>query len=203
MRNLGILVTVSLVAFALGCGSGGGTGTTPTGGSSGGTGTTPTGGSNGGASGTTPTGGGNGSATCSLPSCLKYLATDCVESGTCSTLTDLSTGSYNTCYANGIKEIVVHDVSTDLRTMTVKKGSSTCFSTEFDGNAVMSGYGGSITVRDASGATVATVKYDDTVTYYLVTCTGAQEVAIDVSCKTAYPTSILMTSKCEEGGCTP
>jgi hypothetical protein len=222
MRNLGILVSASLVAFALACtlggtptgGSSGGTptgghsgggtaGTTPTGGHSGGaSGTTPMGGSSGGASGTTPTGGGNGSATCSLPSCLNYLATDCAESGTCTTQTDLSTESYNTCYTNGVKEIVVHDVLTDNRTMTVKKNGATCFSTEFNGNDVYTVMG-FITVKDASGTTVATVKYDDTVTYYLVTCTGAAEVAIDPSCISVWPTSILMTSGCEEGGCTP
>jgi hypothetical protein len=116
----------------------------------------------------------------------------------------LTTGSYNTCYANGIKEIVDHNISTDLRTMTVKKGSSTCFSTEFDGNAVFSDAGGIITVRDASGKIVATVRYNDfTLTYLLVTCTGAQEVATDPSCLKVWPTSILTTSKCEEGGCTP
>ena len=204
MRNLGILVSASLVTFALACGSGGGSGTPAAGGSNGGgTGTTPTGGNSGGASGTTPTGGGNGSATCSLPSCLKYLAVDCVESGACTTQTDLNTTSYNTCYANGIKEIVVHDVSTDYRTMTVKKGSSTCFSTGFDGNAVYSGAGGIITVMDASGATVATARYDDNITFYYITCTGAAEVATDPSCLHVYPTSILTTSGCDEGGCTP
>ena len=176
MRNLGILFSASLVAFALSCGSGGGSGTPAV-----------------------P----NGSATCILPSCLQYLATDCVESGTCATQTDLSTESYNTCYANGVKEIVDHNVSTDIRTMTVKKGSSTCFSTVFDGNAVYSGAGGSITIKDGSGKTVATARYDDAISYYLITCTGAQEVATDPSCLDVWPTSILTTSKCEEGGCTP
>jgi len=116
-------------------------------------------------------------------------------------LTDLSTGSYNNCYENGVKEILVHDVQTDLRTLTVKKNGSTCFSTSFDGNAVFSGAGGIITVKDASGATVATVRFDDAISYLLVTCTGAQEVATDPSCLKVYPTSILTASTCEEGGC--
>jgi hypothetical protein len=62
--------------------------------------------------------------------------------------------------------------------------------------------GASITVKNACGATVATVRYDDTLTYYLVTCTGAQEVAIDASCSTVFPTSTFMGSHCEEGACT-
>jgi hypothetical protein len=222
MRNLGILVSASLFAFVLACGSGG----TPTGGSSGGTptggsgsngggtaGTTPAGGHSGGASGTTPTGGncgtttgtggGNGSASCSLPDCLKYLATNCVETGTCATLTDLTTDDFNTCYPNGVTESAVLDNRTNVTTLTVKKGGSTCFSTVFEGNDVTNGLGASITVKNACGTTVATVRYDDALTYYLVTCTGAQEVATDPSCLAVYPTSTFMGSHCEEGACTP
>ena len=210
MRNLGILVSASLVAFALACGSGG----TPTGGHSGGAtaGTTPTGGHSGGASGTTPTGGscgttsgtggGNGSASCSLPDCLKYLATDCVETGTCTTQTDLSTDNFNTCYPNGVTESAVLD-SSNVTTLTVKKSGSTCFSTVFEGNDVTNGMGASITVKNACGTTVATVRYDDALTYYWVTCTGAQEVATDPSCLAVYPVSTFMGSHCDEGGCTP
>jgi len=150
MRNLGILVSASLVAFALACTLGG----------------TPrrqqrrhTHGwhSGGGTAGTTPP-----AATAAAPAhdtmaaaaavqahhthrrwkrlchvqsakLSQLLATDCAESGTCTTQTDLSTESYNTCYTNGVKEIVVHDVLTDNRTMTVKKNGATCFSTEFNG----------------------------------------------------------------------
>ena len=210
MRNLSILVSASLVAFALACGSGG----TPTGGHSGGAtaGTTPTGGHSGGASGTTPTGGncgtttgtggGNGSPSCSLPDCLKYLGTDCVETGTCATETDLSTNDFNTCYPNGVTESAVLD-TTNVTTLTVKKNGSACFSTVFEGNDVTNGMGASITVKNACGATVATVRYDDTLTYYLVTCTGAQEVATDPSCLAVYPVSTFMGSHCDEGGCTP
>ena len=136
MRNLGILFSASLVAFALSCGSGGGSGTPAV-----------------------P----NGSATCIAG------------------------------VTNGFVPA----------SMTVKKGSSTCFSTVFDGNAVYSGAGGSVTIKDGSGKTVATARYDDAISYYLITCTGAQEVATDPSCLDVWPTSILTTSKCEEGGCTP
>jgi hypothetical protein len=174
-------------------GSGGKTGTTAAGGSAGGTSTTAAGGS---------AGGGTGTSACSLPDCLKNLGTGCVESGTCTTQTDLETGSWNTCYANGVTEIVVHDVSTDDKTLTVKKGGSTCFSTAFNGNDVYVG-AGSITVKDASGATVASVRLDDTDNLFKVTCTGGQEVSLDMTCKRVWPVSALMGTGCEEGGCTP
>jgi hypothetical protein len=113
----------------------------------------------------------------------------------------VDTGSSNTCYANGVKEIVVHDVNTDDRTLTVTKGGATCFSTEYNGNDVYSNTG-AITVMDASGVTVASVMYDDTLTFYLVTCTGGQEVALDPSCGNVWPASVLMGSGCQnEGGC--
>jgi hypothetical protein len=117
--------------------------------------------------------------------------------------TNLETGSSNTCYANGVKEIVIHDPATDDKTLTVKtSGGATCFSTAFNGNDVYTTVG-SITVNDASGATVASVKLDDSGSFYLVTCTGGQQVALDASCSKAWPVSVLMGSSCEEGGCTP
>lgn len=223
MRKLGMSVMVCLLAVTMGCGSGnsnggaggsGGTGTAPkggsgggtsaaaTGGSSGGTSTAATGGSSGGTTAVGSSGGGTGASSCVLPSCLKNLGTGCVESGSCATQTNLETGSWNTCYDNGVKEIVVNDVNTDDKTLTVKNGSSTCFSTAFNGNDVYTCMG-AITVKDASGATVASVALDCSGAFYTVTCTGGQAVALDPSCQTAWPVSALMGSGCEEGGCTP
>jgi hypothetical protein len=117
--------------------------------------------------------------------------------------TNLESGNSNTCYANGVKEIVIHDSATDDKTLTVKtSGGATCFSTAFNGNDVYTTVG-SITVNDASGATVASVKLDDSGSFYLVTCTGGQQVALDPSCSKAWPVSVLMGSFCEEGGCAP
>jgi hypothetical protein len=117
--------------------------------------------------------------------------------------TNLESGNSNVCYANGVKEIVIHDLATDDKTLTVKtSGGATCFSTAFNGNDVYTTMG-SITVNDASGATVASVKLDDSGSFYLVTCTGGQQVALDASCSTAWPVSMLMGSYCEEGGCAP
>ncbi|HJX54710.1 MAG TPA: hypothetical protein VJ801_18225 [Polyangia bacterium] len=203
MRKLGTSVMVCLFMAAMGCGSSdskggaggsasGGTGTTATGGS-GGTSTTAAGGS---------AGGGTGASSCSLPNCLKNLGTSCVESGSCATQMNLETGSWNTCYDIGIKEIVVNDPQTDDKTLAVKNGSSTCFSTAFNGNDVYVGMG-SITVKDASGTAVASVRIDDADSLYKVTCTGSQEVVLDNSCRSAWPVSALMGSHCDEGGCTP
>jgi hypothetical protein len=114
----------------------------------------------------------------------------------------LESGSWNTCYDNGVKEIVVHDTYTDDKTLAVKKDGVTCFSTAFNGNDVYTTVG-SITVNDASGATVASVKLDESGNFYLATCTGAQEVALDPSCNRTWPVSALMGTSCEEGGCTP
>ena len=203
MRKLGILVTVCLFAVAMGCGSsnsnggaggsGGKTGTTAAGGSTGGTSTTAAGGS---------AGGGTGTSSCSLPNCLKNLGAGCVESGSCATQMNLESGSWNTCYDNGVKEIVVNDAITDDKTLTVKNGSSTCFSTAFNGNDVYTCMG-AVTVKDASGAAVASVTLDCSGAFYLATCTGSSEVALDPSCGTVWPVSALLGSHCDEGGCTP
>jgi hypothetical protein len=117
----------------------------------------------------------------------------------------VETGSSNTCYANGVKEINVHDVTTDNRALTVKKGSSTCFATAYNGNDVYVG-AGSVTVKNASGTTVASVRLDDQDNLYKVICTGSQEVSLDMSCKKVWPVSGLMgssTSSCSDGTCTP
>jgi hypothetical protein len=175
MRRLRTLVIASFFAIGLGCGSN----------SSGSPGT-----------------GANGSSSCPLPDCLKSLSTDCAESGTCTTQTNLETDSWNTCYANGIKESVVTDSSTLNMTLTVKKGAATCFSTAFNKGDVLAG-SGTIAVTNASGTKVASVRIDTTSNLYKVTCTGGQEVVLDQSCSSVYPVSTLMGSGCDEGGCTP
>jgi hypothetical protein len=208
MRYLGTTIIASLLAVALGCGSNGGAssaaggsgagGKTAAGGS--GAGGAPASGGNG--AGGTSAGGENGTSSCPLPSCLKSLATDCAESGACTTQTNLESGNWNTCYDIGIKEIVVNDLATGNKTLTAKKGSSTCFSTAFNKSNVLNG-SGAITVKNASGTNVASVKLDASTSLYKVTCTGAQEVVLDQSCSSVYPVSALMGSGCDEGGCTP
>jgi hypothetical protein len=212
MKYLGTLVIATFLAVALGCSNGGGGSHSSGGNGAGGAsvsggsstaGATATGGSgSGGASAMGGSTGSNGSDSCPLPNCLKTLATDCAESGDCTTQTDLSTDNWNTCYANGITERVTTDTSTSGRTVTVKKGSSICFSTTFNQNDVIAGTG-AITVKSASGTSVASVKVDASTSLYTVTCTGGQSVVLDQSCFNVYPVSALMGSGCEEGACVP
>jgi hypothetical protein len=118
-------------------------------------------------------------------------------------MTNLETDDYNTCFPNGVVESAVIDQTSGNTTLTVKQSSTTCFVTTFNYNQAWSGTG-SITVVDASGKTVATVRMDamDNLRN-LVTCTGSQEVALDLSCGNVWPISALTGSKCNEGGCSP
>jgi hypothetical protein len=147
--------------------------------------------------------GGDGGSACVLPICLESLAPNCVGTGTCATMTNLETDDYNTCFPNGVVESAIIDPTSGNTTLTFKQSSTTCFSTTFNYNQAWSG-AGSITVVDASGKTVATVRMDamDNLRN-LVTCTGGQEVSLDLSCGNVWPISALTGSKCNEGGCSP
>lgn len=177
MRNLCTSVIAIFVTVAIGCGSSS-------------------------SSGTSGAGGANGTTSCPLPNCLKSLAPDCAESGDCTTQTNLSTNNWNTCYANGITESVITDLTTYNMNLTVKKGGSTCFSTAWNKSNVLAGTG-AIAVTNASGANVASVTVDAASSLYKVTCTGGQGVVLDQSCLSVYPVSALMGSGCDEGACTP
>ena len=208
MIELRIFVIIGIVPVAIACGgssagktanrsSGSGDGGTLAGGSSGSQSTSGSSGSSGGGV------GGDGGSACLLPSCLENLAPNCVGTGICATMTNLVTDDYNTCFPNGVVESAVIDQTSNNTTLTVKQRSTTCFSTTFNYNQAWSGTG-SITVVDASGKTVATVRMDamDNLRN-LVKCTGDQEVALDLSCVNAWPISALTGSKCNEGGCSP
>ncbi len=220
MRRLGALVIVGLFAVAQGCssttqqnptaagGSHGGASTTAQGGSSGGASTTAKGGSSGGSSMVAQGGssGGTTASTCQLPSCLKNLGADCAPSGTCTVEDHPDTGAKNFCYGNGVKKITVLDVSDYSTALTVTKSGSTCFTTAFIGNDFFNSQG-DLTVKDASGATVATLAMDaDTSTHFIVTCPGADPVTLDDSCKTVWPVSGLTDqggATCTDGTCSP
>ena len=188
-------ITVSGNAGSGGCGGGS---TTPASGGAGGSNTTATSGGG--------SGGGTGPSSCILPSCLQNFGTTCVFSGTCIAEYTSSTGDTNVCYANGVKVIPVTDVTGDDSTvMTVMNGSSACFSTAYNGNNVMGGSGGIITVKNASGATVADVTLDASGTFFIATCTGGQPVSLDPSCSNEWPVSGLMApsgNNCTQGNCT-
>ena len=210
MRTLNALVMVGLFAVAQGCSTTSGPGTTPKGGSSGGTSAAAQGGSSGGTS-TTAQGGSSGGASsapsaCQLPSCLKNLGADCAPSGTCTVEDHPDTGDKNFCYGNGVKKITVLDVSDYSTALTVTKSGSTCFTTAFIGNDFFNSEG-NLTVKDAAGATVATLAMDlDTSTHFIVTCPGADPVTLDDSCKTVWPVPGLTDqggATCTDGTCAP
>ncbi len=209
MTKMRVFVIGGIFPIAIACSSSGGAGTTANRGGDSGGGGLPAGGSSGGPSpGDTSDsdGGGTGGdagSRCVLPSCIENLAPSCVGTGTCATMTNLETDDYNTCFPNGVVESAVIDQTSGNTTLTVKQSSTTCFVTTFNYNQAWSGTG-SITVVDASGKTVATVRMDamDNLRN-LVTCTGSQEVALDLSCGNVWPISALTGSKCNEGGCSP
>lgn len=206
MTKRRIFIIVGIFPVAIACSGSAGTaanrssgsdaGGTPASGSSGSQSTGSSGSSEGGV-------GGDGGSPCVLPSCLESLAPNCVGTGTCATMTNLETDDYNTCFPNGVVESAVIDQTSGNTTLSVKQSSTTCFSTTFNYNQAWSGTG-SITVVDASGKTVATVRMDamDNLRN-LVMCTGAPEVALDLSCANVWPISALTGSKCNEGGCSP
>ena len=199
MRTASALVFVGLFAVAQGCSSSSsGPGTTVTGGSSGGTSTASQGGSSGGAS--------SAPSACQLPRCLKNLGADCAPSGTCTVEDHPDTGDKNFCYGNGVKKITTLDVSDYSTALTVTKSGATCFTTAFIGDDFFNSEG-DLTVKDPSGATVATLAMDpDTSTHFIVTCPGADPVTLDDSCKTVWPVSGLTDqggATCTDGTCSP
>ncbi len=162
MTKRRIFIIVGIFPVAIACSGSAGTaanrssgsdaGGTPASGSSGSQSTGSSGSSEGGV-------GGDGGSPCVLPSCLESLAPNCVGTGTCATMTNLETDDYNTCFPNGVVESAVIDQTSGNTTLSVKQSSTTCFSTTFNYNQAWSGTG-SITVVDASGKTVATVRME-------------------------------------------
>ena len=165
MTKMRVFVIGGIFPIAIACSSSGGAGTTANRGGDSGGGGLPAGGSSGGPSpGDTSDsdGGGTGGdagSRCVLPSCIENLAPSCVGTGTCATMTNLETDDYNTCFPNGVVESAVIDQTSGNTTLTVKQSSTTCFVTTFNYNQAWSGTG-SITVVDASGKTVATVRME-------------------------------------------
>jgi len=168
--------TALSVVLALGfaaCGSSSGSGmggmTGSQGGSHGGTtgsqgGTTGSqGGSTGSQGGSTGSQGGSTGTTCNLPPCLSSLSA-CIPSGTCveqTTGDPLSGGTDNSCYSNGVKDSLVTSIDltsgTVMLTLTVSKSGTTCF---VENGALTSSGGGTFTIKNSSGQTIATETFD-------------------------------------------
>jgi hypothetical protein len=188
MRTFGTFLAVGILALAAGCGGSSSTGIDGGGGAAGGGG-----GGAGGAGG----GGGGSAGACNYPSCLASIATTCEPSGTCVDQTDATTLATNTCYSNGVKELLTFNLATGAVTVTYKNGSTTCYSIVAAGATTGTSY--TLTVKNAAGATIATGTSDGTTT--TVTCTGGAPVTLNSSCSAA--SAGTSTSNCTTGTCTP
>lgn len=153
------------------------------------------------------TGGSTAISTCVIPSCLSNLFTSgCVGTGACvyQEVDGASTNSENTCFSNGVKWLGIDNYSNEQMTVTVTNGSVTCYSMEYWGNDVMNAVD-VLTVKDASGAVVATEAIDP-VTYSgtIVTCTGGSPVELAPSCSGTpadLNTIMNMGQDCNTGSC--
>ena len=180
MRKLGMIVVLGVAGLAVACG-----GSSSTSGDSGAGGTAGGGGGTGGTAGA----GGGTSGTCNAPNCLASLYTSCEPSGTCVTQTDMTTFASNTCYSNGVKEVMT--IAATGATITYKKGTSTCYSLESDAT-------GAVKFKNASGSVIATGTYNSTTQATTVTCAGGSAVTLNADC-----TSAGSSDTCTDGVCTP
>jgi hypothetical protein len=151
-----------------------------------------------GSGGTTGGGGTTGASTC--PPCLVTLVANCIPSGTCteqsspSSATGVTTD--NICYSNGVKDAVTDTVDATSGTITfnatITKSGATCF-TE-DGSFDFGAGGGSgstsisFTIKNASGAVVATLTEDTATGVTTVSC-GGQSYPLDNSCGMTMPST--------------
>jgi len=148
--------------------------------------------------GTIPLTGACASLTCLNPlvALLSNSACEVSATDTCTEQTDLSTYAQSACFSNGVK--MQSDITT--MTVTVKSGSSICYSMVMGGAATASSM--TIVVKNGSGATVATIATNDT-----VTCPGGTPTVVDATCGSdtgavSSASAIPDTSSCNTGACT-
>jgi len=107
------------------------------------------------------------------------------------------------CYDNGVAALVSFDFSTGDLTVTVSKNGDTCFSEEAVVDA-STGAASDLTLKDASGKTVATVASDadgNTV----ISC-GGKTYTLDASCDSTMAPGMMMggtSDMCTMGTCVP
>jgi len=135
---------------------------------------------------------------CNLPSCVASLATTCTPSGTCTSQTDATTFSSNTCYSNGVKVLTTLDLTAQTEVVTYKNGSSVCYSFNVSGDATGAT---TFTLKNGSGQTIATGATDAN-NNFTITCPGGQPVTIDPNCDSPAPSGTPATS-CTVGTCSP
>jgi len=153
--------------------------------------------------------GGSGGACPPTPSCFADLATNCQPDGTCvessNTPTDLTMPiTAAQCYSNGVKVVstISLDASSAAFKATVSKNGTTCFSEE----GSLGGTDTTITIKNASGATVATVTTDANGDAVL-SC-GGKTYTVPANCDTGM-TGMMGTdptnsgTTCTMGECSP
>jgi hypothetical protein len=142
--------------------------------------------------------------TCNMPTCMAALAQDCAPSGACVTQTDTVTATMTStssdCYANGVKTVRQTDLTSGTSTVTLKNSAGVCYSMLIDVAAVTAG--GAIAVKNAAGATIATLTYDLATQQTTVTCPGGQPVLLNSAC-TGLMSTIGSSSNCTAGTCAP
>lgn len=145
----------------------------------------------------------------SNPACQTSATDTCTQSTTMGTALLM-----NECYSSGAKMQVSMDMSSATApiVMTVKSGSSVCYSMRMTGDTLTGTTGGVTTIAfmNASGATVATIVEDSTTTPAVetVTCPGGAPTVIDASCGSGGTSGVgnipgsNTTATCTDGVCT-
>jgi hypothetical protein len=88
----------------------------------------------------------------------------------------------NDCYSNGVKMRASADMSMSSMTMTVKSGSSVCYTLVVGG---LTGSATTIVVKDPSEATVGTIDQDSSGSVETVTCPGGTPTVVAATCGSA------------------
>lgn len=125
-------------------------------------------------------------ADCTWPSCVTDLLSTCVPSGKCTANIDRIAGAITTCYANGVT--VRRAANTTWSGLeTCKKGDAVSYSIE-TGTQFVDGIpaGMAFTIKDGSGAAVATGALSDS-SGLLVTCSTGPTFGLPATC--SLPTS--------------
>jgi hypothetical protein len=88
----------------------------------------------------------------------------------------------NDCYASGVKMHASMGMDMSSATITVKNGSSICYSLLMTG--ILSGVSdvSTLVFRNSSGATVATIAVNNTTSVEMVTCPGGTPTVVDATC---------------------
>lgn len=145
---------------------------------------------------------GGAAGTCTLPACMAAVAATCYPAGACVQQSDLTTFATSSCYANGVK--MVQQTGATGITVTFKNGASVCYTMAVPLTVGVDAQSGplSIPVKNAAGASIATLSYDSVTKETSVICPGAAPVLLASGCTAALGLPGGSTA-CTQGTCTP